>query len=270
MHGMNLSPRLQGARNFILWRTLVAQDLAVRYRGTLLGRAWPLLMPLIMLAMYGFVFGVVFRSRWPGLAPDDHLGYALNLFLGLLLHTLLAESVGQSPLLMQSNSNFVRKVVFPLPVLVGVPLGSALFHMFLGVLLVCTVAAVWGPGVHPTLLLMPLVLLPYLAMLYGLSLCFAALGVYIRDLGQLISVLVAMLLFTSTVLFSRSAVPAKLAVVVDVNPISWPVNSLREVVLLGQVPALHGTLIYTAVATLVLLVGAWVFKTLRPGFADVL
>ena len=76
-----------------LWRTLVAQDLAARYRGTLLGRAWPLVMPLVMLAVYGFVFGAVFRARWPGLAADDHLGFTLNLFVGLLVHGLLSEAL---------------------------------------------------------------------------------------------------------------------------------------------------------------------------------
>ena len=79
---------------FHLWRILVAQELAARYRGSLLGMAWPLLLPLLMLALYGFVFGVVFRARWPGLAEDDHLGFTLNLFTGLLVHGLLSDSVG--------------------------------------------------------------------------------------------------------------------------------------------------------------------------------
>ena len=102
-----------------LWRTLVSQELAARYRGSLLGRAWPILLPLLMLAIYGFVFGVVFRSRWPGLAEDDHLGFTLNLFAGLLVHGMLAETVGEAPGLLLRHSNFVRKVVFPLPVLVA-------------------------------------------------------------------------------------------------------------------------------------------------------
>ena len=102
-----------------LWRTLVSQDLAARYRGTLLGRAWPVLMPLVMLAVYGFVFGTIFRARWPGLAEDDHLGFTLNLFAGLLLHGMMGETVAGAPDLLLRNSNFVRKVVFPLPVLVA-------------------------------------------------------------------------------------------------------------------------------------------------------
>ncbi len=125
-----MSPRTTS--HFYLWRTLVAQELRSRYRGSLLGRAWPVLLPLLMLAIYGFVFGVVFRARWPGLAEDDHLGFTLNLFTGLLVHGLLAESVGQAPGLMQRYGNFVRKVVFPLQILPAVPLGVALVNLALG------------------------------------------------------------------------------------------------------------------------------------------
>ena len=253
-----------------LWRTLVVQDLATRYRGSLLGRAWPVLLPLLMLAIYGFVFGAVFRARWPGLAEDDHLGFTLNLFAGLLVHGMLAESVGQAPGLMVRHSNFVRKVVFPLPVLVAVPLGSALLHGSLGLLILLLVNALWGSGLHATALAGPLVLLPYVAMLMGLSLAFSSLSVYVRDLGQVIGALVTVLLFTSTVFFPREMVPEVLSAVVDLNPISWPVEALRDVVLRGQWPAPGSWLAYSAASIVVLWLGWHCFASLRRGFADVL
>lgn len=253
-----------------LWQTLVSQDLAVRYRGTLLGRAWPFLLPLTMLAVYGFVFGAVFRARWPGLAEDDHLGFALNLFLGLLVHGLLAESVGQAPSLLQRNSNFVRKIVFPLPVLVAVPLGAALVHMLLGLLLVCGVNAVWGTGLHLQSVAVLLVLVPYLAMLYGIAMAFAALGAYLRDLAQLASVLVTIALFTGAVLYPRSMVPPMLTGAVAVNPISWPVEAMRQAVFHGQWPEPGPMAGYSLAALIMLAFGFGLFRALRPGFADVL
>ena len=195
-----------------LWRTLVSQELAARYRGSLLGRAWPILLPLLMLAIYGFVFGVVFRSRWPGLAEDDHLGFTLNLFAGLLVHGMLAETVGQAPGLLLRHSNFVRKVVFPLPVLVAVPLGVTLIHTSVGLGILVLANALCGSGLH-------------LAALAG---------------------------------------------IVDLNPISWPVEALRGALLHGQWPAPAGLLAYSAAAVTVLLLGALCFRALRRGFADVL
>ncbi|WP_282276968.1 ABC transporter permease [Stenotrophomonas sp. PS02297] len=255
---------------FHLWRVLVAQELTARYRGSLLGRAWPLLLPLLMLALYGFVFGVVFRARWPGLAEGDHLGFTLNLFTGLLVHGLLSDSVGQAPVLMQRYGNFVRKVVFPLQILPAVPLGVGLVNLGLGLAILLVVNGVWGSGLHWSALAVPLVLLPYVAMLQGLSLALAALGVYVRDLGQVIGALVMVTLFTSTVFFPRERVPQALAGVVDWNPISWPVEALRGALLHGQWPGMGGVLAYSAAAALVLALGGLCFRALRRGFADVL
>lgn len=253
-----------------LWRTLVVQDLAARYRGTLLGRGWPILMPLVMLAVYGFVFGAVFRARWPGLAEGDHLGFTLNLFIGLVLHTMMGESVGQAPELLLRNSNFVRKVVFPLPVLVAVPLGTAVVHGLVGLGLVTIVAALSGTGLHASIVALPVVLLPYLAMLYGLSLGLAALGVYVRDLTQITGVLIMLVLFTGAVFFPRDMVPPALAGLVDINPITWPVEAARGVLLHGRWPDAALLARYSLGAGVVLALGWACFARLRRGFADVL
>lgn len=253
-----------------LWHTLVSQELAARYRGTLLGRVWPLLMPLLMLAVYGFVFGAVFRARWPGLTEDDHLGFTINLFAGLLVHGVLSETVGQAPGLMQAHSNFVRKMVFPLPVLVAVPLGTAIFHASFGFMLLVLVNGFAGGGWHLAAISAPVILLPYLVLLYGLALAFSALGVYIRDLGQITGTLVMLALFTGAVFFPRDMVPPALSGVVDYNPITWPIQALRDALLHGQWPSLAGWGLYVLAALLVLWVGWWIFAVLRKGFADVL
>lgn len=255
---------------FSLWRTLVGQDFAVRYRGTLLGRAWPLMMPLASLLLYGFVFGAVFRARWPGLGEGDHLGFAINLFIGLLVHGLLAESVGQSPTLLQRNSNFVKKMIFPLSVLVAVPLGAALVHMALATVLLVVVNAIWGTGFHWPVLAIPVVLAPYVVMLYGLSLFFAALGPYFRDLALVVTMLTMVVLFTGAVFFPRDMVPALLSGVVVWNPISWPTEALRQAILHGQMVDALSWCSYFLVAVAVFMVGRFTFSTLRGGFADVL
>lgn len=261
---------MRAANLFALWRTLVAQDLKARYRGTLLGWAWPMLLPMLMLALYGFVFGTVFRARWPGLAEGDHLGFTLNLFAGLLVHGLLAESVGLAPGLMQRNSNFVRKMVFPLPVLVAVPLGTALVHSLLGLALLVGVNGFFAGGWHLSVLAVPLVLLPYLLLLYGLALVFAALGVYLRDLGQFTGILVVAVLFTGNVFFPLDMVPEALQGIVHLNPITWPTETLRDCILHGRWPDPGRFAGYSLVAAVVFAVGYKVFSVLRRGFADLL
>ena len=216
------------------------------------------------------MFGVVFRARWPGLDEGDHLGFTLNLVTGLLIHGLLAESVGQAPGLMQRHSNFVRKMVFPLPVLVAVPLGTALVHSLVGFALLVLANGLFGEGWHLSVLAMPLALAPYLAMLYGLTLLFAALGAYIRDLGQVTALLVLVALFTGNVFFPTDMVPGPLQGVVHFNPISWPTETMRDCILHGRWPDPLGLAKYSMAAALVLVMGWRTFAILRRGFADVL
>lgn len=264
-HRAAAAPRLVS-----LWWVLVVQDVAARYRGTLLGRAWPVLMPLVMLAVYGFVFGAVFRARWPGLDDGDHLGFGLNLYAGLLVHAILAETVGQAPGLMLRHGNFVRKMVFPLPVLVAVPLGSALLHAGIGLLLIWLVAGFASSGWHASALAVPLVLLPYVAILYGFALMLSALGVYLRDLGQVVTVLVMVALFTGTVFFPQDMVPRALAGIVAWNPITFPVGAIRDALLHGHWPGTAALGAYMLAASAVLAAGLWMFAVLRRGFADLL
>lgn len=252
-----------------LWWLLVRQDLSVRYRGTLLGRLWPLLLPLLLLAVYGFVFGTVFRSRWPGLAEGDDTGFALLLFSGLLTHGLLADMLVQAPGLMLRNSNFVRKVVFPLPVLVAVPLGSSLWHALLGYGLLWLAHGLSGGAWEVSVLALPLILLPFALMLYGLGLGLAALGVYLRDLSQIAPALATLALFTGPVFYPVSMVPPALVPMLQFNPITWPVSAIRDALLLGHWPDPLAMASYSLAAIVVLAMGAALFKRLQPGFADV-
>jgi len=261
------------SRSIYLWRTLVAQELSSRYRGTFLGAVWQFLAPLFLLGIYGFVFGIVFRARWPGLEEGGGLLFALNLFLGLLVHGVLAETLGQAPTVMQRNSNFVRKVVFPLPVLVAVPMGVALVNAATGLFLVALIST-FGASPSPGTVLALWHLVPVLAvfapMVLGLALFLAALGVYVRDLSQMIGMLVMAVLFTSPVFYPLEMAPESIRGVIMINPLTIPVEHLRQALLLGQSPDWSALGVYGLVACAVLAAGAATFNTLRRGFADML
>jgi len=263
-------PHFTPRAGFSLWRALVRQELVNRYRGTLLGWAWPLLMPLVLLAVYGFVFGTVFKIRWPGQAEGHTAGFALFLLAGLTVHGLLAEAVSGAPGVLVRQANFVRKVVFPLPVLPAVPLGVGLVHSAIGLALLAVVAAFSGYGPHLSALSVPLVLLPFIVMVWGMALLLAALGVYLRDLQQMSGVLVMLMLFVGPVFFPASMVPERWAWLLAANPVTWPVESVRGALLEGHWPSVAGFATYTVFAALMLAVGWFAFAKLRRGFADVL
>lgn len=250
--------------------TLTHREIVSRYRGSLLGMLWSLVTPLLMLAVFTLVFGVVLPARWPGVAGQGIGMFALALLSGLLLHMLLADVLSKAPGLIVMQPNYVTKMVFPLETLGWISLLGAVFHMLCGLLLLILVNGLWGSGFSLPQLALPLILAPFSLLLLGLVWLFAALGVYVRDLLQLVGPLVMVLMFLGPVFFPRSAMPESLRPWLALNPITVPIEQVRRVVFDGLWPDWSSLALYALVAIAVYLFGLWVFTMLKKGFADVL
>lgn len=249
--------------------TLARREVQGRFRGTLLGRFWLLAAPILMLGVYTLVFAVVFPARWP-LADGSISLAAAYLLAGLCLSTAMADYLGRAPGWVQGRPNFVTKVRFPLEILPVVEWAPPLIA--LGVSLAFTVLLATHAG-HPpglTLLAMPLVVLPFLVLLAGAGFIASALGVYFRDLQQLMAPVLAASLFLSPILYPRESAPEALAGVLTLNPLTIPVEQLRRVLLEQQWPQWDVLGTYALIAIVVLVVGSTVFSHLRRGFADVI
>lgn len=258
------------SRHRALFGALIRRELASRYRSSFLGNLWMLVTPLLMLAMYTFVFGVIFRSRWEGVGSGGVASYAIVLFVGLLLHSLMSETLGRAPGLMLEEPNYVTKVVFPLQLLGWVNMATALVHFLVGLALLLVVVAVVMPPLHWTALWLPVIVLPYAVCLMGLSWLFSAVGVYLRDLGQFIGTLVSLLLFLSPVFYTRDKAPGGLGELLVLNPLTVPVEQARRVLFGGLAPEAWPLVEYAACALVVYALGLSVFQTLRRGFSDVM
>lgn len=251
---------------------LVRREVVGRYRGSVMGLAWSFLHPLLMLAIYTFVFSVVFRSRWSGgpSGGDGHGDFAVMMFAGLIVHGLLTECLGRAPGLVLANPSYVKRVVFPLEILPLVNGGSALFHAGVSALILVAANLALGGKLTPYVLLAPVVILPMLLLALGASWLLAALGVYFRDLGQVIGLVMSLLLFVSPVLYPLDAVPETLRTWVRLNPLTLPIQQFRGVMLLGEAPDWSALGLYGLFGLLCAQFGFWVFQRLRHGFADVL
>ena len=249
--------------------TLVKRDVAGRYRGSVLGLLWSLFNPIFMLAVYTFVFSVVFRARWT-VGEESRAMFALVLFAGLLLFNLFAECVNRAPGLILENVNYVKKVIFPLEVLPWVILGTALFHALVSFFVWLAFSFV-VLGMPPlTILLFPLILLPLLLFILGLSWFLASLGVYLRDVGQFVGILTTTLLFLTPIFYPLTLIPESYQSIVLSNPLAFIVEQGRGLLIFGRLPNWSGYFTLMA-ATLLFAWGgfAWFQKT-RKGFADVL
>lgn len=252
-----------------LARELVVREVLGRYRGASFGVVWAFFSPLLMLTVYTFVFGTVFRARWtPG--SESKSEFALALFIGLIVFNLLSECLTRAPHLIISNPNYVKKVVFPLEILPVVTLGAALFHAAVS-LLVWLAFYVFAKGVPPvTVFWLPVVLAPFLLLVLGLSWFLASLTVFIRDVAQIIGLVMTVLMFMSPVFYPASALPASVRGLFNANPLTPTIEMVRGVMLWGQPPS-TGQLAYTSVVgCVVMYLGFRWFQKTRRGFADVL
>lgn len=262
-----VAPLLLLLRERALYMRMVGRDIDARYRGSMLGLVWTLLNPLVLLAIFGFVFGHVVEARWGGGSQHN---FSLVLFSGLSVFLLASECVNRAPLLVVQNASYVKKVVFPLGLLPPIVVGAAVvnFCIAMGILLVAQLFV--AGSVSSTWFLLPLVLIPLTMMLTGLVYFVSALGVFLRDLSQVMGLVTLVLMYMSPVLFPIEAVPADLRDWLVLNPITIPVLELRAVTLGGQAPDWARLGLYTLAAYAVLLGGYGFFQRCRRGFADVL
>jgi lipopolysaccharide transport system permease protein len=253
-----------------LFLKLLRRDFAERYRGSYLGLLWSLLLPLLSLLVFTFFFGVVFQMRWAG-KSDASLGdLALVLFVGMALYNFLAECLSRAPGLILAHQNYVKNVVFPLEMLPAVMVASALLTLGTTLMVILGLQATLGSGLSRTAWLLPVMVLPLALFVLGLSGFLASLGVYIRDIQQLIVPLVQLLMFLSPVFYPITALPEAMRPWLQFNPLALAIEQTRGIILFGQAPNWTPYLFSLAASLLTALLGAWWFARTRKGFADVL
>ena len=257
-------------RNRQLIVQMTRREVAGRYKGSVLGLAWSFLTPILMLAVYTFVFSVVFKARWGTDGDESKTQFALVLFVGMIVHGLFAEVLNRAPGLILSNVNYVKKVVFPLDVLPVIAMGAALFHASISLAVLLIAFALFNGYLHWTVIFIPVVLLPLVILTLGVAWILASLGVFLRDVGQTVGIITTMMLFLAPIFYPVTALPEEVRPLIMANPLTFIIEEARGVVILGRMPHWTGLGMYTLVATAVAWAGfAWFQKT-RKGFADVL
>ncbi|WP_239502974.1 ABC transporter permease [Stenotrophomonas maltophilia] len=249
---------------------LAKREVIARYRGSLAGVAWSFFNPLLMLAVYTLVFSSIFKVRWAGGAAQSTGEFALILFVGLMIHGFFADCINRAPSLILSNVGYVKKVVFPLEILPWVSVASALFHLAISVVVLLVVQFAMVQYLPWTALLLPLLLLPLLLMTVAFTYLFAAIGVYLRDIGQLTVMITTVLFFLSPIVYPTSSLPEQFRAWIWFSPITYPVEQARKLLIFGEIPELSGWFITMAAALVLLSVAFYVYQKTRRGFADVL
>jgi lipopolysaccharide transport system permease protein len=253
-----------------LLRQLIVQEVRGKYLGSVLGLLWLVLIPLFTLALYTVVFGMFMKARWGAHHAGGTSLFSLVLFPGLLVFNYFAECINRAPSLVIANPNYVKKVVFPLPLLGIVPVISALLQFFVGLLVWCALSLCMGQHISWRMVLLPILFLPFVALVQGIVWILAALGVYARDLVSITPIATQVLMFLSPVLYPIENVPERFRWIFSANPLTFVVEQTRAILLTMEPFPWAAWAVYSLAGLACAFLGFKVFRALRPGFADVI
>lgn len=257
------------SQHTLIWQ-FARREVLQRNKGSLLGIGWSLLTPLMMLAVYTFVFVGVMRASWPGSETGGGTEFALQIFAGLTIFNLFAELASRAPRLILEQPNLVKKVVFPLELLPWITLSAGLFHAGISFLVLAGVTLLVRGALPVTAITLPLVILPLLPVLLGLAWILASLGVFVRDIAPAMGLFVSFAMFLSPIFYPASALPPTIEGLMMFNPLALIIENTRRVILQGLWPEWGALALYSAVAVIFSLIAAKFFDATRKGFADVI
>jgi lipopolysaccharide transport system permease protein len=257
-------------RNRLLILQMTRRDVVGRYRGSIMGLAWSFFNPLLMLLTYTFVFSVVFRARWGVGGEESRADFAIILFVGMIVYGLFAECVNRAPGIIISNVNYVKKVVFPLEILPWVALGSAIFYSLVSAVVLLLAQLIINQTFPWTSVFFPLVMLPLVFAAMGFGWFLAALGVFLRDIGQMTGIFTTVVMFVSPVFYPVTALPKEYQGLLRLNPLTLIIEESRKVLVFGVLPNWLSLFVALMLGLSIASVGFWWFQRTRKGFADVL
>lgn len=252
-----------------LLRSLIVREIVGRYKGSVLGMAWSILTPIIMLLVYNCVFVDILKARFDSEVFRD-VPFYLIMFLGLLFFNLFSECLVKSPILIQSNPNYVKKIIFPLELLPFVVLGGALFQFFIG-FLVWIFFHMLSLGIPSLSLFSIFLYLPSLIVFcIGTIWLVSSFGVYLKDIGQIVNLVSVILLFLSAVFFPLSMLSDHYLFWISLNPLALLIDQARLTVLIGKSPDYGLCTLIFAISVVYAWISFILFQKLRRGFSDVL
>jgi len=255
---------------YYLLKEITLRDINEKYKGSFLGIFWSILTPIGMLLVFSFVFGEIFKAKWPGNDQLDTVDFSINLFIGLSIFWFFADVLGKASGIFTSVPNYVKKVIFPLYILPITLLLSSIFHLFIHVIIIIIALILSGKGLSFNYLYFIIILFVSIPMLLGIGFLLGSLGVYIRDIGAIINIFVNMLMFLSPVFYPLSAIPQKMQWIFHLNPLTFLIEQSREIFLYDSSLNIKPLLIYFSCSICVLIVGYIVFSKTKKGFADVI
>lgn len=257
------SARYLWSHRKLLWR-VSNTELRSRYAGSLLGLGWSALAPTFVLAIYALVYLVIFRVQVPHLTA---VGYVLYVFAGLVPYLATAEALGMGVGSVIANKSVLSNTVFPID-LAG-PKSVLLSQVTMGVGMAAIIIGLAVNGLlHWTVLLVPVLWVLMVLGLVGATWILSLLNVVFRDLQNLVSPLLMMLLVISPIAYTPEMVPSRLQLLLLLNPFAYFVTAFQATLVLGTIPGPGHLAVIVVGSVGLFLIGGWFFSRTKAVLVD--
>ena len=248
--------------------SLVRRDLTNRYKGSVMGLAWTVITPAVQILIFTLIFAGIFNAKFGG--ETSRFGYAIYMFCGMLPWLAFSEGVQRAATVLTENVNLVKRVVFPIEALpVNLAL-SAIAQQLFGTLVLVILAFVFERAFAPSILFLPLLLVPQFMVTVGLGWLAASFGVFIRDTAQFTQLVLMAWMYLTPIIYPETLIPGQYRWLVNLNPLAPLIRSYRRILLEGTAPDWTGLLSTALFALICFSLGYWWFERTKKAFADVL
>ena len=256
--------------NFDLFGQMTKRNIANRYKGAVIGWLWSIIFPLLMLVIYTFVFSEVFKARWSTSGGESKGAFAVIMLCGLAVFNIFSETVSVCCNIITGNPNYVKKIIFPLEILIFSQVTAILVFDAVWFLILFVGAWLFVNSVSWTMLLLPIVLIPLILFSCGICFFVSSLNVYLKDTQHSVPIMLQILFFLTPLVYPLHAVPEKFQKIISLNPLALIVKQTRDIFIYSRVPELNGYLLTLLLALIVFQLGFFWFGKTKKGFADVL
>jgi lipopolysaccharide transport system permease protein len=248
---------------------ITKKEIQSRYKGSYLGIMWSFIVPLLMLTIYTFVFSEVFEVKW-SIDTTSKFDFAIILFCGLNAFNMFAEVTNKSTVIIASNTNYVKKVIFPLGILPMAISLSALFNCIIGYFILVIANLILNGFISAYAYLIIFAIVPLIIFTIGISYIISGISVYLKDMNNIVNILTIVLMYMSPIFYSLDGVPEGFVVFCKMNPITYIIENIRNVLVYNKTIDLPSFGVSMIISTIVYILGYYIFNKVKDGFADVL
>lgn len=249
-----------GEYTFVL-RNLIEKDFKVRYRNMSLGILWSLLNPLIMMAVLTFVFTQIYRN-------SNITNFPIFVLCGMVPLSFFQIAWVSGTTSLQENAALIKKVPVPRQIFPIASVLSNCLHLIIQIGLLLVIVVVFGRGINLYWLWLPVIWGLEIVFVLGLTLAFAALNVYVRDIRYVVESANTVLFWLVPVFYSFSVIPVRYREIYQFNPVAALVMMMRTILMEGQPPSTHTLTLLFLAALSMLTIGLAIFGRLTKGFYE--